>query len=812
MTAAGRFLVRLVSYFSYGLLLVSVFLFSTSELAWLKAFGLLVILFLIDRLAHINKSERPLARLSLKHPNVRCYMAPAAYRALEAAFDRAAIVGGDVVLHSMRELVERPEIRTGLARMDVKSEALLVKIDDYLKETAGEKKTKSELLPLIENVAIIAMQKAKANYAASIEPKDLFTAIGLSGNEYVKRLFKVFAIAPNDLEAALLFSKHAPFTLAGFFSRPFRVRHRPMNRAWTARPTKLLDQFGVDITDLARSGESGFLVGHALEYDRLVNVLSRPGKSNVLLVGEPGAGRETLVHHLAFQMVKDRVPKSLFDKRLVALEVGSIVSGAKEGEVEDRMKRIIREVEAAGNIILYIPEIHNLLKTSGELRMSAADILIPAIQSETFPVIGATYPQEFKKVIEPHTEFASAFEQIRVQELSEAEAVQFLVYESLVIERQSKIMISFGAVKEAVRVAHKYFRTKLLPASADDLLREAVAGAISEHKKIVSAEEVVAVAERRVNVPIKAAGKEEVTALLNLEETIHKKFIDQDEAVRAVSRALREYRSGLSRKGGPIASFLFVGPTGVGKTELSKMLSEVQFGSREFMVRFDMTEYQDKQSFFRFIGSPDGGSRGALTEAILEKPYALILLDEFEKAHPDILNLFLQVFDDGRLTDNLGRTVDFQNTIIIATSNAHSTLIKEEIEKGTPIAAIGEALKKRLTEYFKPELINRFSDIIVFKNLSPADIGKIAKLQLASLADDLREAQGVELTIDESAVAAVATLGYDPVFGARPLRKVISEKFRSVLAEKILKNEIEQGGSLKVAHDGKEFVFSTVNN
>ena len=287
-------------------------------------------------------------------------------------------------------------------------------------------------------------------------------------------------------------------------------------------------------------------------------------------------------------------------------------------------------------------------------------------------------------------------------------------------------------------------------------------------------------------------------------------MIDQEEAVKAVSRALREYRSGLSRKGGPIASFLFVGPTGVGKTELSKILANIQFGSKDAMIRFDMSEYQEKQSISRFIGSPDGSTSGALTDAVIQKPYSLVLLDEFEKAHPDILNLFLQVFDDGRLSDNTGRIADFQNTIIIATSNANSNFIKESIDAGKTIAEISDVLKKKLTEYFRPELINRFSGIILFKNLSQSDIISVAGLLLKELADDLKENQNIYISFSTEAVEKIAEWGYDPAFGARPLRGVISEKIRSVLAEMILKDEIIRGKSININLKGEDLEFAVL--
>jgi len=382
-----------------------------------------------------------------------------------------------------------------------------------------------------------------------------------------------------------------------------------------------------------------------------------------------------------------------------------------------------------------------------------------------------------------------------------------LTLDGIILERQTGIAVSFGAVKTAVMLAKKYFSgTKFLPGSAEDLLRAAISRAEQKGEKKASPEDVVAAAEAKVNIPIHEAGKDETESLLNFEETIHKKFINQDEAVKSVGNALREYRSGLSRKGGPIASFLFVGPTGVGKTELAKLVAEVQFGSKTMMTRFDMTEYQDKKSFERLIGSADGSVRGALTEAVLARPYSLILLDEFEKAFPDILDLFLQVLDDGRLTDGLGRTADFQNTVIIATSNAHSDIINQALSEGQNMSDIAEYLKKKLTDVFKPELINRFSRAVIFRNLEPKELAEVAAIQLEELRKTLGE-QGISVKFDASVAAYVVKQGYDPAFGARPIRRVIEEKLRSVLAEKILRKEIDRGSEMVVAIENEQLVF-----
>jgi ATP-dependent Clp protease ATP-binding subunit ClpC len=375
-----------------------------------------------------------------------------------------------------------------------------------------------------------------------------------------------------------------------------------MNRAWTSRPTPMLDRYGTDLTDLARQSQAGFLVGHAEEYEKVVEALARPIKPNALLVGEAGIGKSTIIEHLAFKLTKDEVPKALFDRRLVSLELENLVSGAGVEELSTRIAKIAEEIITAGNVILCIPDIHNLVKSSSTAYLSAADALMPIVTNDAFPVLGTSYPREFKQFIEPRSDFAGAFEVIQVNEISIPEAETVLAYQSVILERDTGIVISFGAVKRAVVLAKKYLTDKFLPSSAEDLLKSALVAAEQRGEKTLGPDLVTSVAESKVHIPLHEAGDAEAQQLLHLEDFIHERLVGQDEAVAAVSEALREYRSGLARGAGPIASFLFVGPTGVGKTELAKILAKVQFGSEKMMVRFDMTEYQDKESFIRFIG------------------------------------------------------------------------------------------------------------------------------------------------------------------------------------------------------------------
>jgi len=813
MTTLERIAVRFIIYCFYAVFAAATVVFLMSNVKFLFWLGVFDVLFLLYRIFHFKRADAELFDLrnlsSEKKINIGKYFSPASISVLERALEKSSVSNADFFLNLIDFLAKIGDVEIGLERMNVPLAEFRKKIGDLIENSKENKfSSKPEIIAKIENLAKTSFEIALANNEKFVEPRNIFSALSSVNEEKVSQLFGVFSIAPKDVENALIFSrfknkfrwlKRIPASLGGFVSNPYKIRHRFMNRAWTARPTPILDRYGIDFTDLARAERVGFLVGHQNEYDRLADVLSRQSKPNALLVGEPSSGKETLIYHLAYELIKDKTQKSLFDKRLVSLSFGNLVSGAADAEVALRISKIIEEIILAGNIILYISDIHNLYKTFGQQSMSAADILIPAIIADAFPVVAATSPREYKEFIEPKSDFAGAFETIRVNEISEDEAVKLLTYDAIILENQTGVVVRFEAIKQAVFLARKYFRQKLLPSSAEDLLKEALADASQKGNKLLSANDVIAIAERKINVPIHKATKEEAEKLLNLESIIHQKLIDQEEAVKSVSRALREYRSGLSRKGGPIAVFLFVGPTGVGKTELSKILTKIQFGSENMMIRFDMSEYQDKQSIARFIGSSDGKIAGSLTEAAIQKPYSLILLDEFEKAHPDILNLFLQLFDEGRLTDNLARTIDFTNTIIIATSNAHSDFIKSRLEARAPFRTITEELKKKLTDYFKPELLNRFSEIIVFKALLISDIEAISKLQLADVAKTISEARGINLSFDEAVIKKVAELGFNPVFGARPLRGVISEKIRSVLAEKILCGEIEKGGNLRIS-------------
>ncbi len=820
MTGLGEVLSRVIScswyiVFSIGTF-VALFFTDIERLFWIS---LLCAIFLLDRFIRIKKGDRSISEIyQNKNINVAESFTPNAYSILTQSFRRSLNTGEDPYLVLVDELLKIRSIRKMLSRLDVSEDEFSLKLTAKLGDES-DKVSKDELIKIFESIGVSAYKNAETVYESYVEPRNLFAAVALSGHPPLSRLLGLFNINPNDIAEVIIFNRYArgfgrlsriPAFLGGLVFRGSPVRKRAVNRAWTSRPTKFLDNFSRDFTDMARSEKVGFLIGHEREYEALMRAVSMPGKPNAILVGEPGAGVMSIVAHLAYNMTKDNVPNTLFDKRLVSLDVSKLMSGAAPEEAGDRIRKIVEEIAIAGNVVLFVNNIHDLFRTSEGKAMNAIDSFLPLVQNENIPVIAATYPREFKTLIEPRTDFISQFDVVNVDEISEQEAVRFLSFRSILLEREFRTTITFGAIRKSVELAHKYFHTKTLPGSASDLLKEAVVYADQFKIRNVTPDIVIKIAEMQSKIPIKQASGGEAEQLLNLENLIHKKLVNQSNAVSAVSRALREYRSGLSRKGGPIASFLFVGPTGVGKTELSKILAELQFGSRDLMQRFDMSEYQDRQSIARLIGNPDGSKTGALTDAIFAHPYSLILLDEFEKAHQDILNIFLQVFDDGRLTDSLGRTANFENTIVIATSNAHSDLIKKRIEEGADMVDINIEIKQKLTDYFKPELLNRFSEIVAFRNLNPDEIKTISGFMVKEVSDTIMESHGINLKIDDEALTAIASLGYSPVFGARPLRQVISEKVRSVLAEKLLRKEIGRGNELLLSYKNGEFIFSVL--
>lgn len=578
--------------------------------------------------------------------------------------------------------------------------------------------------------------------------------------------------------------------------RLVKIKHRIMNRAWTARQTPALDRFSRDITDLAAARVIAPIVDRKQEIDQVMRILERNSKNNALLIGEVGSGRKSIVNEIGRLMVREKALPKLHDKRLVALDASQVISGVRAGgELESRVHLILNEIQKAGNVILFIPDIHNLAESGSEYGFDISEILAPVFSMSTFQVIGSTTFYDYHKTIEKRGDFADTFDIVKVEEVSPEVALEILMREAPVLEDKEDVFFTFGALKKAVELSKRYIFNKLLPAKAVDLLSEAAVIVKTRRGKnaTVSSEDMVNLITEKTGVPITKITAGEAARLVNLESEIHKRVIGQNEAVKAVSEAIKRMRVGLRNEKKPVGVFLFLGPTGVGKTELAKSLAEVYFGSEDSMIRLDMSEFQSAENIDRLIGSTDGNMNGRLTEGVKKQPFSLILLDEFEKTHPSILDLFLQVFDDGRLTDSFGRTMDFTNTIIIATSNVGSKIIQERLKQGKKLEDFRTEIEANLLNYFKPELLNRFNAQILFTTLSPEEVLQIAKLQIKKLSERLENAQGIKLEVLPEALDKIAGLGYSPLYGARNLQRVITEKIENVIADKFLRGEIKRG-------------------
>ena len=588
-----------------------------------------------------------------------------------------------------------------------------------------------------------------------------------------------------------------------------RARYKPksgMDRAMTAVSTDLLNQFSEDMTYAARAGAYFPCLGRTKEFEQIFRVIEG-SRQGVLLIGGQGVGRTAILQGLAQRMVSEDVPEILQDKRLVSLNIASVLAGADPAIAEERLLSIVSEVIRAGNVVLVVENVHNLsgISVGGEGGLDLAEVFAQYLNKHLFFCLGTTTPAGFAESIEEKS-LAEAFMPVKVEELELNDAIQVLEAKSGPIEYQNKVYFSYDAIEKAATLSARYIHDKYLPEKALEILEQAAIRVRQERgeNKVVSGEDVAEIISGITKIPVTAVSQKEGEKLLHLEEKIHERMISQDEAVNVVAASLRRARAELREGKRPIASLLFLGPTGVGKTELAKTVSEVYFGNEKSMLRFDMSEYQEQNSIGRLIGL--GKNAGLLTEAVRKAPFSLVLFDEVEKAHPEILNLFLQVMDDGRLTDAQGRTVDFTNTIIIMTSNAGAQFIQDEINAGTAMERIKESLlNEKLKQNFRPEFLNRFDGTVVFKPLTMADVIKIARILIGKVTKQLAD-KGIEFSVADEAVAELAELGFDPKFGARPLRRVIQERIDDALAKKLLQGELarrdkvvyEVGGNLRV--------------
>lgn len=597
-----------------------------------------------------------------------------------------------------------------------------------------------------------------------------------------------------DFREALKFMEtgRSRWRKAYIWDEDFGIHHLSgTNRGWLGAPTPALDAISVDLTrEAAGSGIPDF-VGRQAVISEIITVLSQSRDRNVLLVGEAGAGKSALVKYLAKMILRGDAPPALATKRLVKLEAARLLSSVRtEGELAEKITSAFEEVEFIEDVIIFIDEIHELGMGDAGQSLNLYSLILPYLESDRFQFIATTEPKNYSRIIEKNSSFARIFHKIELPPATVSDTVQILSEQAIEEARFNKIRTTFISLKYLAQRCHELVHNRVLPDSALGIYEECLTEAQSNTPKIVNLNIVKNVFSKTVNVPIADMESSKKDLLLNLEDEIHKKMIDQEEAVHKVADTLRRASAQLRDSDRPIGSFLFVGPTGVGKTELAKTLAEVYFDNADAFVRFDMSEYQTVQAVDRLIGS--GDNPGELTEAVKNRPYCLLLLDEFEKAEPKILNLFLQVLDDGRLTDGSGTTTSFTETIIIATSNAASLTIANGLKDGKNLEELNIQVKDELLTVFKPELINRFDAVVMFKPLSHEDLKKIVVIKLKGVQEMMKK-QGYLIEFRDETIDKLAEIGFDNMLGARPLRRVIQDTLEAKLSRMILEGKLPKG-------------------
>ena len=763
-----------------------------------------------------------------------------------------------------------------LTANNVELEALLKLIDELV--AAGEEVTVADrdgYSPRTQMVLDRAREMADRFDSERIGTEHLLLAIIKEGDCAASRLLNTMGANPQKLFVDIL---------AAMGEDPAQYREeiqRGRNEEATLTPT--LDQYSRDLTAMARAGRLDPVIGREKETERVIQILCRRGKNNPCLIGEPGVGKTAIVEGIAQSLVNGNVPDIVADKRLVSLDMSGLVAKSKyRGEFEDRIKKVINEVETAGNVLLFIDELHTIIGAGGaEGALDASNILKPALARGDVQVIGATTIEEYRKYIEKDAALERRFQPVQVEEPTEEESIEILKGLRKLYEKHHHVQITDEGVEASVRLSARYVNDRFLPDKAIDLMDEAAAKArlgmmhgsdemmqlnreihqteldmehalqegdiekartwketrenlqasrekLEKKNRRVSKNKVPVVGENEIadvvagwtKIPVSRLTESEASRLQKLEETLHKRVIGQEEAVSAVSKAVRRGRVGLKDPKRPIGSFLFLGPTGVGKTEVSKALAEAVFGNEESMIRVDMSEYMEKHSVSKMIGSPPGyvghEDGGQLSEKVRRNPFSVILFDEIEKAHPDVFNILLQVLDDGHITDSQGRKVDFKNTIIIMTSNAGAQSIIEPKKLGFGAkedekqdhermkASVMEEVKR----IFKPEFLNRIDETIVFRALNKDDMKKIIGIMVCDLQKRCKEQLQIDLVVREAAKEFIVEKAYDRKYGARPLRRKLQDEWDDRLADALIRGEIHAKDRVIVTTKNKEIIVS----
>ena len=611
--------------------------------------------------------------------------------------------------------------------------------------------------------------------------------------------------------------------LAVFGTGSFKPRSQPpVQPKATVKhsETRVLDQYSRDLTMLAASGSFDPVIGRDEEIRRSVQILSRRSKNNPVLIGEPGVGKTAVAEGIAAYIAGSDAPDSMAGKRLVALDLPALLAGTKyRGDFEERVKAVLKDVKKAGDVILFIDEMHTMIGAgSAEGAIDAANILKPALGRGEVQIIGATTPEEYRRHIEKDAALERRFQPVKIAEPSRGDSLKMLGAVRQSLEKHHGVKISDAALTAAVDLSARYINDRFLPDKAIDLADEAAAHIRVSGGGLVTAEDIAAVVSLWTGIPVANLSADETKRLRNMESILHRRVIGQNEAVTAVSRAIRRGRVGLSDPDRPIGSFLFLGPTGVGKTELCRALAEAVFGESEAMIRLDMSEYMEKHAVSKLIGSPPGyvgyEDGGQLTERVRRKPWSVVLFDEIEKAHEDVWGILLQIMDDGRLTDSAGRVVSFRNTIIVMTSNVGAKSISDGRPRmgftpdgGDEAQLMRARINEELRRTFKPEFLNRIDETIVFRRLSRAEIRSIAERMLLTVAERFK-ALGMTLSVPDQVVDFLAERGYDEKYGARPLRRAIRSMIEDKAAELMLTDSLGRGDTVQARIDGNELILT----
>jgi ATP-dependent Clp protease ATP-binding subunit ClpC len=752
-----------------------------------------------------------------------------------------------------------------LASQGVNEEKIIKEIEELIGKGTEKVEQPLGFTPRTKRVLELSFLEARRLGHSFIGTEHLLIGIMREGESVAVRILMDLGVDPQKLinEIIKLLSNGSGPSASNGVSRQYKG----------SSSTPTLMQFGRDLTDMARDGKFDPVIGRDKEIERVIQILSRRTKNNPCLIGEPGVGKTAIVEGLAQKIIEGNIPETIKDKRVVTLDLSAMVAGAKyRGEFEERLKKAMDEIRKAGNVILFIDEMHTIIGAgAAEGAIDASNILKPALARGEIQVIGATTLDEYRKHVEKDAALERRFQPITVGEPTKEETIEILKGIRDKYEAHHRVKISDNALEAAVKLSDRYITDRFLPDKAIDLVDEAAsrlrlkcftappdlksleervekcskekeeavrcqefekAARLRDQEKTlreelerkrnswsqknqtttdtVTEEEIAEVVASWTGIPVKKLAQEEAERLVNMEDILHKRVVGQDEAVKAVARAIRRGRVGLKDPKRPVGSFIFLGPTGVGKTELSKALAEAMFGDEKAMIRIDMSEYMEKHTVSRLVGSPPGyvgyEEGGQLTEKVRRKPYSVILFDEIEKAHPDVFNILLQILEDGRLTDSQGRTVDFRNTILIMTSNVGARMITEPKRLG--FSAVGdtkardyEDMKANVTgelkKTFRPEFLNRVDEIIVFHPLEEEHVKEIAGIMINSLVKRLQQ-NSISLEVTDKAKLFIAAKGFDQVYGARPLRRAIQSMIEDRLAEEMLEGKIKTGDNVVI--------------